>query len=337
MKTDQPDVIHSPHDNVIFAPDWRWQAARHLSEPATPMKLNRAAIKDPWVGNAVKYLRATGKSSRMSEEEQAVWRRTVQLAEDVSLQNIRHTVEALLLTDAPLEALAADTGLPIAEIKLFERLFFNVRDDDGRMVLRPLQRQFIATMGALKTRRQLPAHLMWRRVAVEAGYTALVRVLQLGSGSWSEAKSVDLVQSAIEMGRADIMAQMASGELNAAAVHRMEFNRLREKQLRLLVGEEKGETEAREILLKILQSMAPSMVEFQKLKEAQEAVLERAPHLNAQIQETKVVDVGYEAGAEAMAMAVRNKLAPIGEKMLAGKRAIEEHEKSFVEQFKPGN
>jgi hypothetical protein len=335
MQAQGLSVIATPHDNCIFAPDWRWQAARHLSQPGTPMKLNRAAIKDAWVGTAVKYLRATGKNSRMSEDEKALWRRTVQLTEDVSLQNIRHTVEALLLTDAPPEALAADTGLPISEIRLFERLFFNVRDDDGRMVLRPLQRQFFATQGALKTQRQLPPHLMWRRIAVEAGYTALVRVLQLGSGSWSEAKNVDLVQSAIDMGRSDVMAQMASGELNAAAVHRMEFNRLREKQLRLLVGEEKGETEAREILLKVLQAMAPSMVEFRPIKESQDEAQQSAPQLNAQIHETKVTDIGYEAGAEAMAMAVRNKLAPIGEKMLAGKRAIEEREKAFVEQLKP--
>lgn len=322
-------MIATPFDNCIFAPDWRWQAAKHLSRPTSVVKLNRAATKDPWVVRAVKFLRATGKDSRMPEDEQVHWRRTEQLAEDGTLQNIRHTVEALLLTDAPLEALAVDTGLPVEEIRLFERLFFNVRSDDGKMTLRPLQRQFFATQGVLKTQRQLPPHLMWRRIAVEVGYAGLVRVLQLGPGSWKDAGNVDLVQSAIDMGRADVMAQMASGELNAAAIHRMESNRLREKQLRLLVGEERGETEARETLQKILQAMAPRMVEFQNIKDAQAEAQQSAPLLDAKIHATKVSDAGYEAGADAITLAVRNKLAPIGEKLRAAQAGLKTREEAF--------
>jgi hypothetical protein len=63
--------------------------------------------------------------------------------------------------------------------------------------------------------------------------------------------------------------------------------------------------------------------------------MQNVPRLEAQIQEAQIVDRGYEAGAEAISAAVRNKLAPVGEKMTAAHAEMKRREEEFAKHLPP--
>jgi hypothetical protein len=311
MTTDTKTTV-TPFDDAFYAPDWRYRLAVACAEDPMFKHPATRAMQDKTVKSAVRHLKAKSSKSVKLRSDRARFDQVRRWGTDGPHRHTGHVIEALLLTDAPMEAIAEDMGCEVATLVLYEKLFFNVRDKDGQMSLAPAQKQFFATEGTFKPTTQRPEHLMWRRVAVSAGYNALVEILELGSGNWSEAPRVDLVDVTTRMAKAETLAMVAAGGLSASELAKLEANRLKGQLIRHQTGEAKVKDEGMELALELMQLMAPKMVEHQAISRAQAlTAAENMRMAEENIAGTPVDDSGQSQSQAAFSQKLQTALAPL--------------------------
>jgi regulator of replication initiation timing len=144
---------------------------------------------------------------------------------------------------------------------------------------------------------------------VKAVYRALIDVLEFGRGHWDEAPAVDLVEVTVSMAQAETLAKLASGRMTTGELLRLESNRIRDRLARFETGEDKKKNdEAMEILLKVMQKLAPKMTPVEKIRHAQEQVAaENLAQAEQNITRTETGDRGAEAGNENLDLTLKKK------------------------------
>ena len=316
--TTEPKAVITPLGDAFFDADWRYQLAVQLAADPRMKYPDPIALRDDLVRAGARFLRKEAVKVPSSDPARARFDRIRRWGLDGVHRRVGNVAEALLLTEAPMDAIAADMGCPIADLRMYEGMFFNVRNADGVMALSPAQRVYFATEGTFKPTTARPEHLMWRRVAVGAGYSALAQILELGKGSWADAPAVDLVEVTVNMTRAETLAKLATGAMSTGDLFRLEANRIKDKLVRHETGELKQKDEAMELLLQLMQMMAPKMVEHDRIRRAQ--AMEAAQSLQGaqnSIDQTEIADLGVEATNEA----IDRQLQPIKDQFAKMNRA----------------
>jgi hypothetical protein len=297
---DQASVI-TPYEGPFYHPDWRFHVATLLAGDKGPWRLPAAATHDKAVLVAAKHIRSQAKGKAQSASERPIFGRVGRWAPGGSQERVGRVIEALLLTEAPFDALATDMGCSVEELRHYEQLHFNVRDAAGNMALSAGQKAYFATEGTFKPTTVRPEHLMWRRVAVNAGYQALIQILELGKGSWTAAPPVDLVEITMAMAKSETLAKLAAGGWSTGELARLEGNRIKDKIAKHMTGEFKMKDEGMQIAIELLQALAPKMVSMDLIRKAQAA--EAGPnmhHAQAEIDNTDVEDNGIAASDAAL-------------------------------------
>lgn len=309
---DEPAFIVTPLEDTFYCPDWRYRLASAMVADIGYKQPASDAQRDPHVRAALLRLTGGKTKGKKTDPERLRFDRVQRWGRDGPHRHTGHVIEALLLTDAPLDAIATDLGCNVDDVWLYERLFFNVRGEDGSMALSPAQKAFFATEGTYKPTQTRPEHLMWRRVAVNGGYRALLQVLEMGPGAWVTAPYVDIVELTIGMGRGETLAKVAAGGMSMGELSRLESNRLKDKLIRHTTGELKQKDEGMEFALGLLKLMAPKMVEVEKIQEAQERrAAENLREAEHAIKQTEVPDGGAASGHEAMNRALRKSMEQV--------------------------
>lgn len=298
--SDHPPIV-TPLDDPFFQPDWRFRTATRLAADPRTKSPSPMAVNDQTVRTLARQLKVAADGKARPTPERAQHERIMRWAPTGASERVGRLIEALLLTDAPMDALAVDVGCALEDLQAYERLFFNVRDHAGNMGLSPAQRAFFATEGTFKPTTARPDHLMWRRVAVNAGYHALTQVLELGKGSWAEAPKIDLPEVTMAMAKGETLAKMATGGLSTGELARFESNRIRDRLARHMTGELKMKDEGMELAIQLLQLMAPKMIDLDRIRQAQasEAMPDPQQAQDA-IGQTEVPDNGPESTNEAI-------------------------------------
>jgi len=311
MPTDAVPII-TPLDDAFYSPDWRYRLAVAMSQDAGFKHSMPEAMRDPHVRAVVQLMTGGKFKTRKHDPDRLRFERAQRWGLDGPHRHTGHVIEALLLTDAPIDAIAADMGCNAEDVQLFERLFFNVRGGDGSMNLAPAQKAFFATEGTFKPTQTRPEHLMWRRVAVNAGYRALLQILEMGTGAWDKAPGTNIVDVTIGMGRAETLAKVAAGGMSMGELSRLESNRIKDKLVRHTTGELTHKDEGMELVRKIFQLLAPKMVDAQRIREAEEMrATENLRDAERAIVETEVRDRGVAAGEESLNRALRKSLEQV--------------------------
>jgi hypothetical protein len=294
---DHPPIV-TPYDDPFFHPDWRYRLATLLAADPRAKYPSPDAVRDVVVRTTARHLKAA--QTKPSPDRNRL-DRVRRWAPTGASERVGHVIAALLLTEAPMDALAIDVGCALEDLQAYERLHFNVRDPAGNMALSPAQRAFFATEGTFKPTAARPDYLMWRRVAVNAGYQALIQILELGKGSWAEAPKVDLAEVTVAMAKGETLARLATGGLSTGELARLESNRIRDRLARHMTGELKMKDEGMELAIQIMQLVAPKMVDLDRIRQAQAADAMSTLH-QAQdaIGQTDIPDNGPEAGYDAM-------------------------------------
>jgi len=319
---DKETEIITPFDDSFYDPGWRYSLAEACAVDSEFKHPTRSAMLDAGVRQAVRHMKATPPKLVRPDSYRARFSQVLRWGRDGPHRQTGYVIEALLLTDAPVSAIAHDMGSDVATLELYEKLFFNVRDDRGNMTLAPAQKQFFATEGTYKPTKQRPEYLMWRRVAVSAGYRALIEILELGLGSWGDAPNADLVRVTTDMARAETLAKVAAGGLSSGELARLESNRLKGKLIRHQVGEKGGRDEGMELALKLVQLMAPKMVEPERISRAQALQAEESLHeAERRIEKTEVEDKGALESRVALQDALDKQLSVLAPKQ-DGQRGV---------------
>jgi len=165
-------------DPTSFAPDWRAQVAEVLSSGYDEKKVPKQ-LKDRYVLEHAKFLSAF-KSKGDVDAVYDKYRRNglvMNWAAENNNSKTKHYLQALLLTDQPIDVVAADLQLDEKVVKLYCDLYFACRSevDKYEMVL-PMETRLSFAFGEIShDAKQLPTYVSWRVIAVRNGYTALVR------------------------------------------------------------------------------------------------------------------------------------------------------------------
>lgn len=181
-------VVVTPIDNPCqYDPDWRAAVASAVFENpgATFQPEYQRYRNDPYVRMQVQYLR-TRDSRRLSQAMFPV--RVANLwSMGSNVSDARFRIEPLLLTAVDYDVIALDItgdGADREAIRAYERIFFNIRDNDGRLSRSCQLRQYFAMPSGVIDE-NTPPEAMWKMIGALLGYDTLANVWM-----WKDAHGV---------------------------------------------------------------------------------------------------------------------------------------------------
>lgn len=203
------------------AANWRWLRAQLAADGSLPLSRKR---DDKWVVRATRFKRAfdlcNDKFDHALLEDQdpeVYWARSIFLAaEDINCP-VRYAIEALLLADAPLEAIANRASTEVGVIEAYEALFYNVLD-----ARRKGQRDWLMNKAiGPAVHRGLTAReydLLWKLLAIQGGPFVIYRLLDkyYSSGEPTELSRTDgfLNDTIRSMGLSNALMAQATMQIN---------------------------------------------------------------------------------------------------------------------------
>jgi hypothetical protein len=172
-------VIVTPIDNPgQFDPDWRNSIALALSDSSERIDPVYIRYKsDPWIQKQMAYFRAVKRGLTLTRE-QTQFRLAYLWFQGTNLSDVRFRLEPLLLTAVPYDIIALDIlgeCDDIQAIKAYEKLYFNIRDAEGRLS-RSCQLKQYFSLPSGQFDRDTPPEQMWKMVASLMGYDTLVSI-----------------------------------------------------------------------------------------------------------------------------------------------------------------
>jgi hypothetical protein len=241
-------TFSTPSDDPLGYPlDWRWQVA-----------------------NAAAALGQTITSGRMPDQDTRTLSRHLQRRKEQPLRDTEKPtpfdrvlawhdspaavlIQAFLLAAESFEAAASELGLPAEDVRLYGRLFYDVRDDDGQRrpgVMMRLQAEFEALGDA-----DMAAGL--KKVALGGGIHGLRQLLHAGV-----LKPRKTEPSLDEMVESELKRRLHARELRTGDLVRLQSNAIQRERL---AEDKKNDgkpelTQSNELVRHILGLTAPQMV-----------------------------------------------------------------------------
>lgn len=174
-------VVVTPMDNPgQYDPDWRNSLARAMAESPEPFDPAYARYRlDPWVRRQAGYLRAVGRNARLTREQSCL-RLADMWFQGSHVSDVRFRLEPLLLTPVSyrviaLDILGSDEDDDLFAVEAYEKVYFNIRDKDGRLSRSCQLRQYFALPGG-QFDQDTPPEMMWRMIGSLLGYDTLVSI-----------------------------------------------------------------------------------------------------------------------------------------------------------------
>lgn len=192
MKIGKNEVI-TPYDSESYWPAWRAEIAAALFEQPSEALPSEIA-DDVYIRRYLEYLR--GRCRLKGEMPPGFSLEHIASKWAIREQGspIKLFLEPLLLTVAPFEIVDRGFGFGVDLLRCYERLFFAVRTDDGKMMLSPEQRRRLAYDVKTPESSEDLRTLKWRVTGAVGDYNALIAMLCLRNSYWEEGPSFTLDQ-----------------------------------------------------------------------------------------------------------------------------------------------
>lgn len=276
MTVDDQIVVTPADDALFYDFDWRYLVAHH----AIRSKKLPSQASDSIVRTYIRYL----KSVRRRDEEAETFRRAESLHADASWQTI---IRACLLTNTGTAQIADDLGLPASAICCYERLFFNVRNDEDRPIKAQVLR--MALKNEADTGQQERCRFI--NLAIEGGYVALIDNLPLiTTSSGSRLTAAELVDR-------ELHRRLMRGDMRTSDIIRLKSIHVNEDRMLHETGQKGAPDKGMELVRDILQLFAPEVAADNLPKSDAESSIEGMLKAEGNIAETELDDLGPMAGA----------------------------------------
>lgn len=174
-------IVLPVDDPCAFEPSWRNSLAKAIIDLRPKLSsvdsMYRKYFQDKYVQKYVKYLRAES-AGRPLTEEQSHMRIALMWYENASPSGVRFRLEPLLLTGATMETIMLDISggtVPVEVFTMYEKLFFNIRDEEGRLSKSCQLRQAFA-MPSGDDLHDADSTEIWKAIAALMGYDVLMSV-----------------------------------------------------------------------------------------------------------------------------------------------------------------
>lgn len=302
-------TIITPADNPVqYDPDWRSTfAAAMIDYPAARLDHEYLVYKkDEYIRKHAEYIRAS-REGRVLSKEQKHYRLASTWFQGNRPSDAKFKIEPLLLTPVGFDIISLDIGGGVVDpevFKVYERLYFNVRLDGGKMHPSCQLRTFFATPdgppGPLT-----PVETVWKAVGANLGYDALASMWL-----WSDAHGITnkgpeyLLQELWRVAQATVMSDIYSRRVDHLNLS-MLMGRItdHERMRRELAGASTEGTDTLKVMLGILAMTKPDLISAAKDTD-EEVVLTQAIRsrlaAQKQIDTQGLADRGSELGAEAV-------------------------------------
>lgn len=181
-------IVVTPMDNPgQFDPDWRNSVALGIIESGGRIDPTYSRYQnDIWIRKQVSYLRAMNNKAQLTKE-QALFRMAHLWFQGTAPSDVRFRLEPLLLTAVPYSTIAFDilgSDEDAGAIKAYEKLYFNIRDNEGRLSRSCQLRQYFALPSG-RFDKDTPPEQMWKMIGSLMGYDTLVSVWM-----WKDAHGI---------------------------------------------------------------------------------------------------------------------------------------------------
>ena len=179
-------VIVTPSDNPCqFEPDWRNSVASAIIDfPDDEFPKEYVDYKkDPWIIKQVDFMRSVRSGKELTKNQKKL--RLANIWYHGSLvSDVRFRLEPLLLTSVGIDVIALDIcgDIDMSDaISAYEKLYFNIRDNDGRLHRSCQLRQYFALPSG-EMDLDTPPEQIWKMVGALMGYDTLTSIWL-----WSDA------------------------------------------------------------------------------------------------------------------------------------------------------
>lgn len=174
-------IVLPVDDPCAFEPSWRNSLARAIIElrPKTSSidPMYKPYFSDKYVQKYLKYLRAESAGKPLTEEQSRM-RVALMWYENPSPAGVRFRLEPLLLTGATMDTIMLDLSggtVPVEVFTFYEKLFFNIRDEEGRLSKSCQLRQAFAMPNG-DDLHDADSPEIWKAIAALMGYDVLMHV-----------------------------------------------------------------------------------------------------------------------------------------------------------------
>jgi len=174
-------IVLPVDDPCAYEPSWRDSLAKAIIDLHPRLSsvdsLYRPYFQDKYVQDYVKYLKAES-SGKVLSGSQSMMRIARMWYDNPSPSGVRFRLEPLLLTGATMETIMLDISggtVPVEVFTLYEKLFFNIRDDEGRLSKSCQLRQAFAMPNG-DDLHDADSPEIWKAIAALMGYDVLMHV-----------------------------------------------------------------------------------------------------------------------------------------------------------------
>lgn len=174
-------IVLPVDDPCAYEPSWRNSLARAIVDlrpsQTSADPVYKPYFQDKYVQKYVRYLRAESAGKTLTEE-QARLRVARMWYENDAPSSVRFRLEPLLLTGATMDTIMLDISggtVPVEVFNLYEKMFFNIRDEEGRLSKSCQLRQAFAMPNG-DDLRDADSPEIWKAIACLAGYDVLMHV-----------------------------------------------------------------------------------------------------------------------------------------------------------------
>jgi len=320
--------IKTPFDSPInYEPNWRFSVASALSTTVNTKIIPGEIVKDNIIIETSRYLKYIKLNGVGIPEIYKNYHTVTLWYEDNEPQAIKFYIEALLLTDRTYCGIADDMDISEDLVKLYEKLFFNIRDKNGKLIkTHPLKMHFafgdfasVEDIQAQRNKSNFYAEpIEWKVAAVQYGYPMLSAIWGLNKENTIEEAELQYYKTSLEISRELSLKRMMRGsisnfDINSAHNNYINFMRLKhdieEDRKNLSPGGNSGTIDI--FGLKLLQMMAPKMIEsvltVEEL-EIQDKILQQKLLAESNIKKTDITDHGVTVAVAEMNAGIKDKL-----------------------------
>lgn len=174
-------IVLPVDDPCAYEPSWRNSLARAIIDLRPKLSsvdpIYKQYFQDKYVQKYIKYLRAESLGRQLTTE-QSYLRTALMWYENASPAGVRFRLEPLLLTGATMETIMLDISggtVPVEVFTFYEKLFFNIRDEEGRLSKSCQLRQAFAMPNG-DDLHDADSPEIWKAIAALMGYDVLMHV-----------------------------------------------------------------------------------------------------------------------------------------------------------------
>jgi hypothetical protein len=286
--------VATPKDHPwAYSPSWRHEIAKLTADAD---KCTYPGGHDAFIQQQIRFLkiiRQRAHQVQLDDKRQSEWlpfHRAYTLYEGHDVSSAR--VEAMLLCpELTLAQIATNMGPTVdpADIKTYERLYFNIRDDNGAVLESPWLRQYFAS-GNQVQHNASDYRTHWKLLAFEGGYRSLFAVW-----NWPlpETEDREALQTEVMTGNVfqDLERRARFGILGNRDLVEL-FDSLRPVAAELRLSGRAGARSNRNTLLDILSSIKPKPLDVTR-----QSLLGKQEELEQKIEVVRRLTTGAATGS----------------------------------------